>query len=118
MHPDALRGAPPPLAGNQLEGSFLTGERPDQQGLDDALLADRLGERIEFGLIKAPPRLERPRADQLDRHAALRRRIRGRAALGLAEQGCETTAELTPPRPLTHCSAAPLRRNTSAASRI
>ena len=57
-------------------------------------------------------------ADQLDRHGALWRRIRGRAALGLAKQGCEATAELAPSRPLTHWTTAPLRRNTSAASRI
>ena len=128
VQPDALRGAPPPLAGDQLEGRFLNGERADQQGLDDALFADRLGERIELGLVKAAPRLKRSRADQLDRHAALRRRIGGRAAVGLAEQGCEATAEVATPGALAHCgaprggaiegSAAPLRRNTSVASRI
>ena len=118
MHADALRGAPSPLARNQLEDGFLTGERPDQQGLDDALFADRPGERIELGLVKTAPRLERAGADQLDRHAALRRRIGGQAALRFAEQGREASAELTPPRPLAHCSAAPLRRSTSVASRI
>ena len=128
VHADALRRAPPPLAGDQLEGRFLNGERADQQGLDDALFADRLGERIELGLVKAPPRLEGAGANQLDRHAALRRRIGGRPAVGLAEQGCEATAEVATPGALAHCgaprggaiegSAAPLRRNTSVASRI
>src|SRR4051812_28650761 len=118
VHPDALRGAPPPLAGNQLEGGFLTSQRADQQGLDDALFADRLGERVEFRLAKAPPWLEGARADQLDRYAALRWRIRGRATLSLAKQGCEATAELAPSRPLAHCGAPALRRNNSAASRI
>ena len=120
--------APAPLTGDQLEGSALTAERADQQGLDDALFADRLGERIELGLVKTPPRLEGAGANQLDRHAALRRRIGGRAAVGLAKQGCEATAEVATPGALAHCgaprgeaiegSAAPLRRNTSVASRI
>ena len=38
-----------------------TGERAHQQRLQDALFADRLGERVELGLGKAPPRLERRR---------------------------------------------------------
>ena len=44
VQPGALRRAPAPLAGNQLEiGSRITDrvlDRPHQQGLDDALFAD------------------------------------------------------------------------------
>src|SRR5689334_13179531 len=75
VHPHALRGPPPPLAGNQLESRLLAGHGTHEQRLNDALLADRLGERIEFGFDKAPPRLECAGADQLDWYAALRRRI-------------------------------------------
>jgi hypothetical protein len=79
----ALRRAPPPLAGDQLE--FRSGgagigdeiidqivDRPHQERLDDPLLADRLHKTVEFGFDKAPPRLERRRTDCLDRDRARR----------------------------------------------
>ena len=47
----------------------------------------------------------------------------GGRSVGLTEQRCEAAAELAPSRPLAHCgaiggAAIPLRRSTSAASRI
>ena len=73
MEADALRRPPAALPGNQLEIGLLAGERPHQQRLENALLADRLGKGVELGLGEAPPRLECPGPDQLDRHPALRR---------------------------------------------
>ncbi len=123
MHADALRGAPPPLAGDQLEGSFLRGEGPHQQGLQDAFLADRLGESVELGLGKAPPRLECPGTDQLDRNTTLRRRFGNCLDFRFTEQRRKTAAELTPTGPRAHGETtegapSPARRKTSAASRI
>jgi hypothetical protein len=85
MQAEALRGAPPPLAGNQLEFRLFSSQRPHQQRLEDALLSDRLSECLELRLGKAPPWLEDPRPDQLDRNATLRRRLGGRDAIRLAE---------------------------------
>src|SRR5215467_7290819 len=119
VHPDPLRRAPASLTGNQLEGSLLAAQRPDQQGLEDALLADRLRERVELGIGKATSRLERRRPDELDRHAPLRRQLCWEAALGLAEQDRQAAAELLPFCPLAHRAAVVAARcSISAASRI
>jgi hypothetical protein len=55
-----LRRPPSPLTGHQLEIGLPRGERPYQQWLENALLPDRLRQRVELGLGKSPPRLERP----------------------------------------------------------
>ena len=75
--------------------------------LEDALLADRLGERVELGLGKAPPRLECPGADQLDRHAALRRADRPGAPLSASpNSAARPRPSWRRARPLAHRAAA------------
>src|SRR5215472_7351362 len=115
---EALCGAPPPLTGDKLEVHLLAGQRPHEQWLQDALLANRLGERFELGLGEPPPRLKYSRPDQLDRNATLPRGVDGCDAVRLTEQRREAAAELTPCRALAHRAAVPVRRNTSATSRI
>src|SRR5215469_12900507 len=118
VHADALRRAPAPLAGNQLETGLLVPQRAHEEGLEDALFADRLRKRVELRLRKAAARLESAGADQLDRNAALRRRFRSAADFRLAEQCREAAAELAASRALAHRAGAPSRRSISAASRI
>src|SRR5271169_3362552 len=85
MQPETLRGTPPPLAGNKLEIRLFPGQRPHQQRLEDALLSDRLSERLELRLGKTTPRLVHPRPDQLDRNATLQLRVGEGGAIRLAE---------------------------------
>src|SRR5271165_212423 len=118
MQPEALRGTPPPLTGNKLEVRIFYSQRPHQQRLEDPFLSDRLSESFELRLGKAAPRLEHPRPDQLDRNATLRHRVGEGVAIPLAEQHREAAAELTSCRAPAHRAAVPVRRNTSAASRM
>src|SRR5271166_3683470 len=118
MQPETLRGTPPPLAGNKLEIRLFSSQRPHQQRLEDPFLSDRLSESFELRLGEAAPRLEHPRPDQLDRNATLRHRVGEGVAIPLAEQHREAAAELTSCRAPAHRAAVPVRRNTSAASRM
>ena len=57
-------GPPAPLAGHELE--VTVGPRPHEDGLQDAVLADRRGEVLEGLLVEALPGLVRVRADPSD----------------------------------------------------
>src|SRR5438270_11606097 len=111
-----LRRSPAPFAGDQLE--FRPGvarisndiinqivDRTHQERLDDALFADRLHEAIELGFGKAPPRLERRRADCLDRHRARRPWPGQDARAALAKECRQTAPELRPLRPIADAPA-------------
>src|SRR5271156_3309856 len=117
MEPDPLRCTPAALAGDQLEGGIALGDSANQQRLQYAFFADRLGECVEFCLGKAAARLQGAGPDPLDRNVALCARVRYRIGLGLAEQGGQAAAERAPLDPLAHCGMpGAARRNNSAAS--
>src|SRR5437879_1160246 len=118
MQPDALRRPPPPLTRHELEIGVLPGERPYQQWLENALVPDRLGKRLELGLGKSLPRLQCPGPDQLDRDRTLRHALGRSIRLGLAEERGETAPEVPPGCSLAHRSRSSARRKISAASRI
>src|SRR5215471_9362611 len=127
VQPGALRRAPAPLAGNQLEfGARIAGivdevvDRTHQQRLHDPLLADRLHEPIELGFRKTPPRLEWRRADCLDRHGARRPWPAQYARAALAEQCRQAAPELRSLRAITNTAAhaaAPCRSRAGPAFR-
>ena len=119
MEPDALRGAPAALAGDQFEGGVVFGDRAHQQRLQYALFTDRLGQRVEFGLGEAAARLQCPGPDQLDRNAALSARVQCRIGLGLAKQGSEAATERAALGAFAHYGGpGAARRSSSAASWI
>ncbi len=124
VQPGALRGAPAPLAGDQLKiGARLAAlalHRPHEQGLDHAFFADRLNQPVELGFGEAPARLERRWADRLDRHGARCSRAGQNPRAALAEQRRQAPAEGRPFRPVAHAAAsAPVpRRIISPASWI
>src|SRR5712691_388181 len=125
VQPNPLRGAPAPLAGDQLEIRRPVGARPHQERLDDALLADRLREPVEFGLGEHSARLKRRGPDRLDRHRTRAARIAARRARAagiarLTKERGEATPEGWPLRAWARCvaHAAALRRSISAASRV
>src|SRR5262249_21620647 len=96
----ALRGAPAPLAGDDLEGVARAAHAAHHEGLDDAALADRAGELAELGVGKHAARIAWVGLDELDRHAALAARglLRGLlVGADFADQRRETAAE---PRPV------------------
>ena len=66
LQTDAPRRAPPPLAGDELVATALS--RADEDGLQDADLADRIGERAERFLVEMFARLLRVRPDLRDRY--------------------------------------------------
>ena len=96
MQPDPLRRSPAPLAGDQLEILRRVGDRPHQERLDDALLADRLREAVEFGLGEMAARLKRRGPDRLDRHRARAAEVAPDARATLAEQRREAAPEGRP----------------------
>ena len=63
--PRALQGAPASLAGDELE-LVGPGHAPHDQRLDEAVLADALGELVELLRVEALPRLPLLRDDLLD----------------------------------------------------
>ena len=109
VQPRPLRCPPAPLPGDQLEIGARPVHgvlgRPHQQGLDDALVADRLGEPFQLLLAEMAARLKRRRADRLDRHRAGAAEIGKRPCSGLAEQRRETAPERGSLRPRDHCLA-------------
>src|ERR1051325_9555248 len=112
----ALRRAPAPLAGDDLESVGRAAHGAHDDRLDDAALADRAGELAELGVGEMTARIARIGLDELDRHAALATahvllRLR-RLLVGadVADQRRETATE---PRPVSlfrhrHVSAASL----------
>ena len=91
----ALRGAPPPLAGDDLIGVRDARNGARQNGLNDAALLDRGGEFVEFGLVEIPSRIARIGPQEFDRRLALAARaLAGRGLLAdVAEQRGEPAAE-------------------------
>ena len=83
------RGAPAALAGDQLVAAL--GARPDDDRLDDALRADRVGEAGGRLVVEAPPRLARVRVHLLDRQ------VRELGVAGAADQDLEAAAEAAAP---------------------
>ena len=71
MQACALRCAPAPLTGDDLILIHRAAHGAHQDRLDDAALADRRREFIEFGLREGAARIARIRFEKLDRHAAL-----------------------------------------------
>src|SRR5665213_2932985 len=66
--PGDLRGAPAPLAGDDLEPDRHAWTNDDR--LQHSTLADRTGEEVERGLVEMLARLRRVRVDVLDRDLA------------------------------------------------
>jgi hypothetical protein len=64
LQPGALRGAPPPLAGNNFK--IVTLYRAHDNGLDDPALANRMGKFVEFDFREQPARIARIRAQVFD----------------------------------------------------
>ena len=124
VHPDALRRAPAPLAGDQLEIGVVLGDRPHQQRLHDALLADRLGQRLSSSSAKWRRGWNGAGPDRLDRHdAALRCAPRiGRppsvSPNSAARPRPSDGARRSLAAPHRGHAAMPPRRSISAASRI
>jgi hypothetical protein len=69
-----LRRAPTPLSGDDLIFAGRAGRRPHQDGLQNAVLRDRLGELLQFRLVEMAARLVRVAPDQLDRNFLARGR--------------------------------------------
>ena len=95
-----LGGAPPALAGDDLVSRSSARSGSYQQRLQDAALADRFSQRLEFGLVKSPPRLKRRRAEKLDRDvpACRRRLLRGVRIRASAQEGRQSHTQAAPPR--------------------
>ena len=81
----ALRRAPAPLAGQDLESVGIVRAAPHQNGLQNALRAHRFDQRLHALLVEIAARLEAAGMQQLDRHAAQRSWPVGRPA-SLAQQ--------------------------------
>jgi hypothetical protein len=80
MQACTLRGAPAPLAGDDLVAVGRALQRAHDDRLDDAALPDRLRQLREVFLDESAARVARARLDMLDRHAA--RRARAALAAG------------------------------------
>ena len=70
MNAGALRGAPAPLARDDF--IFSIGERAHDDGLQQALVADRLGKFVEIRFGEMLARIVGAGLQQLDRHVAQR----------------------------------------------
>jgi hypothetical protein len=92
LKPRALGGAPAALAGDDLEAAAR--EAPGEDGLEDPLLADRLRELLELGLLEHLARLAVLRVQILDRAGgdAARRGRRGRR-LRTGDEGLEAATQ-------------------------
>jgi hypothetical protein len=109
LQPGPLRGSPAPLARDDLEAAG--GALADQDRLEHSVLADRLRQLLQLGVVEACARLGAVREDLLDRRvervARHRRRSRCRGLRHRRlEQRVEIRAErlaldvhVTPPRP-------------------
>jgi hypothetical protein len=90
----ALRRAPAPLAGDDLEVVGAAGAHHDR--LDDAALADRGGQFGELGVGEQLARIARIGAHVFDRHLALAARhalVRLRLGANVADQRSETATQ-------------------------
>src|SRR5579885_697790 len=99
-----LRRAPAPLAGDDLVGVRRLRMAPHEKRLQHALLADRLGERLQRLLVEALARLEAAGPHEIDRHRLrLAQAVERCVILALfAEQGREAAAEIAPASLLAH----------------
>ena len=77
----ALRRAPAPLTGDDLEPVGLAANGAHYDRLDDAALANRLGQLVEFGLGESAARVARIGFEIFDRRAAWLARIYRRSAI-------------------------------------
>src|SRR5712692_5471084 len=82
MQTGALRRAPAPLAGDDLEGVGVAARRANHDRLHDAALADRGGELVELGIRKIATWITRVGLEKFDRNAALSARALGRGGFG------------------------------------
>jgi hypothetical protein len=91
----ALRRAPAPLAGDDLEIVGLAAHAAHHDRLDDAALADRIGELVELGLAEGAARIARIGFEIFDRRAArLAPLLRCRGFLAdVAHQRCEAASQ-------------------------
>ncbi len=106
----ALRRAPAPLAGEDLEFAGAARVRAHQKRLQHALRRDRLRQRVERFLVEAPARLEAAGVEALDRHAldAARRLAR------FIAQKRRKPAPQAAPRVRTHATLRSRRSNSPA----
>src|SRR6185437_14185254 len=94
-----LRGAPAPLAGDDLIGVGGVGMPAHEERLEDALLADRIGEGAQRVVVEPASRLEAPGAQEADRQrlAAGALPIVRRVFLALlAEERRKSASEIAP----------------------
>ena len=91
-----LRGAPAPLAGDDLIGVGDAGNGADHHRLDQPALLDRGGELVELGVVEAFARVARIGAQELDRRLPRAGRERGRGLVRAAEQGRQSPPEARP----------------------
>ena len=70
---DVAGGPKAPLAGDYLEWRLFPGDGPDDDRLDNALLADGFDELVEFPAFKTFPRIHSGRTDLADRDFPIRR---------------------------------------------
>ena len=75
----ALRGAPAPLAGDDLECVGRAADRPHHDRLNHAALANRSRQLIQLFVGEHAPRIARIRPQRTGRHAPLAARTLGRA---------------------------------------
>jgi hypothetical protein len=93
--PGLLRRPPAALAGDDLVALGAPGDAPDDDGLDQAVVADRGGQLLEGELVEPLPRLPLGRDDLVDRaeeHVALERGARRRGG-GDGKQRVEAPAQ-------------------------
>ena len=119
VEPDAPRGAPPPLACDQLEAVL---DRSDEHRLEHADLADRVRQSPEGLFVEVRARLEAVRPDHLDRQ--LLERVRASAVgVDLDAGGDECPEALTQSAasrhgsPLSPAPGTPSRHETSDRTR-
>ena len=95
MQIGALRRAPAPFAGDDLEAVVVAGALAHHDRLNDAVLADRGGEFFQFGFAEGATRVARIGTEILDRRVArlaLRLDLRGFLA-DIAHQRCKAASQ-------------------------
>ena len=85
VEPGQLGGAPAALAGDELVA--VRSDRADEDGLQDAMLADRRGELVERLLVEGQARLLGVRLDVVDRDDADADAARRRVGRQQADDG-------------------------------
>ena len=118
MQAGALRGAPAPLAGDDLEAIRRALHRPHDDRLDHAMLPDRMPRAHRVRHRKIPARIARIGLQEFDRHLALRARRARHARLRRRHR----RSDLQDPGPVANAlrrpSPAPSDSRTHSGTRI